>query len=230
MKENTQFAKGEKFFLPKALIVEGPEDRKFFISLLQRLKIKDKIYVHEIGGEGNLASEDNRSLKLAASTEAFKKNVKHLVILLDGDGKKQKVFDKIKNKILEINENFSELGFYLSKDSNQIKDFQLPKKRIQKALEIKTFLFLFEENLEKEFLKTLSEKELDVVESCIPKFFECANAEHEEKRVVHAFLSTRKSDFGFARDIGDAASQNLVNFDHDSLKDLRSFLLDFSKL
>ena len=152
MKDNTRFADGRKFFLSKALIVEGSEDRNFIINFLRHLGIDKKIYVHEVGGSGNLASNEERSLKLAAEQYDFKKNVKILAILFDGDAKKKQVLDEIRKSILKINDNFEELRFYLSDDLNLIDcDFQLPKKRKQKDFEKRSFCFLFKKILKRDF-------------------------------------------------------------------------------
>lgn len=218
----------ERFSLPKALIVEGAEDKDFILNFLRHLKINDQIYVHEIGGNGGLVSDDERSLSLATRSPEFRKNVRHLAILFDGDGKKEEVAKKVRNKIEEINAGSKEFGLLLAPKQNKI--VQDLKFKNNVVFEIKAFLFLFEKNLEDAFLKTLSKKDLDVVEKCVPNFFKCANAETADKRIVQAFLSAKKTNFDLARDIGAAAGQGIVDFNHESLVDLKKFLLDFSKL
>ncbi|NBV07292.1 MAG: hypothetical protein EBS06_08700 [Proteobacteria bacterium] len=216
-----------KFFSSKTIIVEGREDKEFILNFLRKLKIDDQIYLHEIGGN-NLRDESEKSLKLAASSSEFKQNVKHLAIIFDGDGDKSKTFKKVREELCKINLEFEQLEFYLCDKINEINQSLTLKN--EKFLEIKTFLFLFEKNLEEAFLKTLSEKDLDIIKNCIPTFFKCANAEEKDKRVVQAFLSTKKSGFDLARDIGVASGQGLVDFEHNYLQNLKKFLLDFTNL
>ena len=228
MKKNTE-TKPESFFSSKAVIVEGREDRDFIINFLRELKINDQIYVHEIGGN-NLRDESEKSLKLAASSSEFKQNVRHLAIIFDGDGDKSKAFRRVSAELSEINLEFEQLEFFLCDKVNEV-NHNLDLKN-KKPFEIKTSLFLFEKNLEDAFLKTLSEKDLDIVKNCIPSFFKCANAKEKDKRVVQAFLSVRKGKGkqGLARDIGAASGQGLVDFEHVYLNFLKTFLLDFANL
>jgi len=218
----------ERFSLPKALIVEGIEDREFIVNFLRHLTIDKQIYVHEIGGNGNLISEDERSLSLATKSPEFRRNVRHLAILFDGDDKKEVAVNLILTKIRKINSGSEEFEILLSSEISKIvekKEFETDS-----VFKVKAFLFLFEKNLEDAFLKTLPEKDLNIVRNCIPSFFRCADAEQKDKRVVQAFLSTKKSGFDLARDIGVASGQGLVDFDHKSLEDLKKFLLDFANL
>jgi hypothetical protein len=225
---HTQSKNIERFSLPKTLIVEGSEDHKFALEFLRHLKINDKIYVHPVGGNSGLTNKTNDSLMLSAETPQFKRSVKHLAILFDGDGDKEKAFDRIKKEILKINSDFEELNFLTSPNLNYIdNDLIMPG---HKGFEIPTFIFLFEKNLEHTFLQSLSEEEQKIIEKCIPEFFKCANVEISDKRSVHAFLSVKETKNGFARDIGFAASQEAIDFDHTSFSDLKNFLLDFSKL
>jgi len=227
MQKNSEEKIIPRFALARALIVEGHEDKNFILNFLRKLKINDKIYIHEIGGN-NLIDLSEKSLRLAAKSSEFKKNVKHLAIIFDGDGNKMTTVTRIKKEITQINSEFEQLEFYLCDKINEIShDVKLKN---EKSSEIKTFLFLFEKNLEDAFIKTLSGKDIDVVERCIPNFFECASAGKKDKRIVQAFLSTKESKFDLARDIGAAASQGLVDFDHESLENLKNFLLNFANL
>ena len=169
-------------------------------------------------------------MKLAASSSEFKQNVRHLAIIFDGDGKESETLQRVSAELSEINLKFEQLEFFLCDKVNEV-NHNLDLKN-KKPLEIKTFLFLFEKNLEDAFLKTLPEKDLDIVKNCIPSFFKCANAEENDKRVVQAFLSVRKGKGkqGLARDIGAASGQGLVDFEHDYLDVLKTFLLDFANL
>lgn len=215
----------ERFETTKALIVEGSDDKHFITNFLKHLKIQEKIYVHEVGGDGNLASETEKSLLEAARDSIFKANVKQLAILFDGDGDQSKKFRKIRSDISKINKKFSELELIVCDDFNEVNQALLTPN--EKAFEIKTFIFLFEKNLEDAFLKTLSEPESKIVKNCVSDFFKCAEkAKVSDKNRVQAFLSTKDE----IRDIGAAARENIINFDHDSLKTLKNFLLNFSKL
>jgi hypothetical protein len=212
--------KPPKFSLPLALITEGLEDEGFGICFLRHLQISDQIYVENVVG--------NKNLRFAVESSEFKRNVKNVAIVFDGDGQKEKRFEEIKKQINEINARFEDVKLIVSNKLNEINsDLELEGK---KAVEIRVFVFLFEKNLEYEFLKTLSAEDQNIVENCVTAFFECAKVKPSDKRIVHAFLSTKETEFGFARDIGIAAGQGVVNFDHNSLGDLKKFLLDFSKL
>ena len=226
MKKNTE-TKPESFFSSKAVIVEGREDRNFILNFLRKLKIDDQIYVHEIGGN-NLRDESKKSLKLAASSSNFKQKVRHLAIIFDGDGNKSKTLQRVSAELSEINLKFEQLEFFLCDKVNEV-NHNLDLKN-KKLFEIKTFLFLFEKNLEDAFLKTLPETDLDIVKNCIPSFFKCANAKEKDKRVVQAFLSIKKSKYDLARDIGVASGQGLVDFEHAYFENLKKFLLDFANL
>ncbi len=215
----------ERFSLPKSLIVEGSDDKNFIINFLKFLKIDNKIYIHEVGGNGNLGSKTEKSLLIAAKTPAFKNNVKNLAILFDGDVDENKALRKILSDIVKINNESPNSQFVVSNKINQI-DLEF-KTSEEGSGEIKTFVFIFKNNLEQVYLETLSEEEKIVVENCIPNFFQCSKTiKTNNKKIVQAFLSTKNE----IRDIGAAAGKKIINFDHSSLDNLKKFLLDFANL
>lgn len=220
----------KRFSTTKTLLVEGQDDKNFIESFLHNLAkdnpgIDRTIYIHQIGGNGNIASSDEKSLLLAAEDPAFKINVKHLAILFDGDGNQDKAFKRVEKDISKINEKFQQLEFFLSDKINQID--QNLKTSDNKEFNVKTFIFLFEEDLENAFLKSVSKDDKKILEECVLEFFECTKTDKiNNKKRVQALLSTKPE----VRDIGSAAKKGLVDFDHKSFSSLKNFLLEFSQL
>lgn len=219
--------KPPRFCYSKALIVEGLDDFQFVLSLCKKLEIDQNIYIHSIGGKSNLAGEDSegKSLLNAARSSEFKDNVKHLAILVDGDGDSQKTFEDIKKATLSIGEKINELEFFLPEERSVIKNIAQTKSN--KELQIPTFAYIFEKDLEDIFIQSLGEGEKRILDDCVSKFFECAKPEKiTDKNRVQALLSNKKE----VRDIGSAAKKNQINFQHSCFDDLKKFLIDFSKL
>ena len=89
--------KPDRFQFNNAILVEGKDDLEFIVSFLKKLEIDDKIYVHEVGGNKGILGVDQRSLHNSIKDSNFKKYVKNLAIIFDGDGKKDKFKEIVKD-------------------------------------------------------------------------------------------------------------------------------------
>jgi hypothetical protein len=235
MKKNLKTPKNlERFQYPNLILVEGKDDLEFIVSFLKKLNIDDKIYVHEVGGNKGILGIDERSLRTSIKDSNFKKNVRNLAIIFDGDGKKNK-FNEIIKELKQLNQENDDVNFIIPEVENEIN-----KKPpfLSKPISIATSIYLFEQDLESLILKTFdNNKYRQILKTCVPKFFECCNLEDvKNKNKFQALLSTQisKKEFKGVKDIATLslreASTNFknefINYDHKEFDNIKEFLLN----
>ena len=228
--------KPDRFQFNNAILVEGKDDLEFIVSFLKKLEIDDKIYVHEVGGNKGILGVDQRSLHNSIKDSNFKKYVKNLAIIFDGDGKKDK-FKEIVKDLEQLNKKNEDINFIIPKV--EVKN-EINKKPIlsPKPISITTSIYLFEQDLESLILKTFdNNKYRQILKTCVPKFFECCNLEDvKNKNKFQALLSTQisKKEFKGVKDIATLslreASTNFknefINYDHKEFDNIKEFLLN----
>ena len=223
--------KPDKFQFNNAILVEGKDDLEFVVSFLKKLKIDDKIYVHEVGGISGIFGSSDKSLKMIIKDSNFKKNVRNLAIIFDEDGEKNR-FKEIIRDIEKLNKENDDINFVILNG-----DISLSSKST-KPITISISIDLFKPDLESLILKSLDNKEYEeILKTCVPKFFECCNLEDvNNKNKFQALLSTQisKKEFKGVKDIATLslreASTNFknefINYDHKEFDNIKEFLLN----
>lgn len=226
--------KPDPFQFKHAILVEGKDDLEFIVSFLKKLKIDDKIYVHEVGGKSGILGSDDRSLKMCTKVSYFKKNVKNLAIIFDEDGEKKRLKEIIKD-LEKLNKESEDINFVILN-----KDITLSSKST-KPISISISIELFKPDLESLILKSLDNEEYkEILKNCIPKFFKCCDLKGAKaKNTMHALLSTQisKKEFKGVKDIATLVqreasakfNKKFINYDHKEFDNIKKFLLDFIK-
>ncbi len=232
--------KPPRFFSSYSIFVEGKDDLEFIVAFLRKIKLDDKIYVHEIGGDGQLFNK----MKDVIKEKEFEKNVRKLLIFFDSDNNQEKKFKDICKKLTEINKLENNVELLLPKKFNKINSSE--DKKSVKAFHIPVSICFFHENLETVYLNTLDDKNMiKILEKCIPEFFNCCDSkksnEIKSKAKVMAFIASsinKSNDLEGVKDIASLSKRTadskstksgLINFDHKTLKAIKEFLIEFYK-
>jgi hypothetical protein len=239
MKKNLKNPKNiDKFQFNNAILVEGKDDLEFIVSFLKKLKIDDKIYVHEVGGNKGILGIDERSLRTCIKDSNFKKNVRNLAIIFDGDGKKNK-FKEIVRELEQLNQENEDINFIIPKVENEVNK---KPPLLSKPISIATSVYLFEQDLESLILKTFdNNKYSQILKTCVPKFFECCNLEDvKNKNTFQALLAMQisKKSFKGVKDIATLSQReastnfknDFINYDHKEFDNIKEFLVNLLKL
>lgn len=235
MKKNLKnLIRPDKFQFNNAILVEGKDDLEFIVSFLKKLKIDDKIYVHEVGGISGIFGSGDKSLKMIIKDSNFKKNVRNLAIIFDEDGEKNR-FKEIIRDIEKLNKENDDINFVILNG-----DITLSSKST-KPITISISIDLFKPDLESLILKSLDNKEYEeILKNCIPKFFKCCDLKDAKpKNIIQALLSTQisKKEFKTVKDIATLAqreasakfNKKFINYDHKEFNNIKKFLKDFIK-
>ena len=204
------------------LLVEGKDECNFFETFLQHINIQN-IQIKDVGGTSQL----KQKLKEITLTPGFGK-VKSLAIIQDADKDATARFKSVCSAL----ENAKAL------ENSDLDNLEIPKRiGIFSSGHPKAGIFIIENKngqgiLEDLCLSTVENIE-KIKEKCINPFLDCISQELENnsrykppknksKARLIAFLSAMEEE---TRSLGVAAQKSYWNFDSDSLKSLKDFLL-----
>lgn len=195
----------EKISNRKLIVVEGKDDTKFFVKLLDEINITD-FFVWGIDGKDNF----NNDLPLLSKLPGFS-NLTHFVVIRDNDT--DDAFTSVRNIICR------KIGFpnapsthgEFTSGTPQIGVFIMPGEAVEGNA------------IEDLCLKTV---EKCSAMKCVNEFISCLSAlkdkpKNMSKAKVQAFLASQPE---IANSIGQGASKNYWNFNSPILDELKDFL------
>lgn len=195
----------------RVLLVEGSDDESFLIALLDHLGIVD-CQVWNCGGQDYIADSIMR-----ISKDPLRPDLKTLLVTRDADEKPLSAFESVCNAL-------ERYGFTFPKSKNTFSD-GVPK--------VGVFLLAGSSGLgmlEDLCLETVQDH---VAMPCVQTFCECvmaledkpknkAKTEAQSLMVAHSFLAAMPK---LIRHVGTAAQKGYWNFEAETLRELREFLL-----
>lgn len=195
----------------RVLLVEGPDDERFFKAMLSHLNIAD-CQVWNCEGKDNIADSIMR-----ISKDPLRSDLKILLVTRDADDDPTSTLKSVCNAL-------ERYGFTFPKSKNTFSD-DAPK--------VGVFLLAGSSGsgmLEDLCLETVQDH---VAMPCVQTFCECvmaledkpknkAKTEAQSLMAAQSFLAAMPR---FVRHIGEAAEKKYWNFEAETLRELREFLL-----
>lgn len=195
----------------RVLLVEGQDDERFFIELLKHLDIPD-VQVWDCGSKDNIAN-----VIMRVSKDALLPDLKTLIVTRDADENPDSAFESVCGALVRN-------GFVAPSSKNSF-SAGIPK--------VGVFLLAGSSSI-----GMLEDLCLETVQNhpamaCVQKFCECvtvldekpknrAKSEAQSFLAMQSFLAAMPR---FVRHVGEAAQKGYWNFEAETLRELREFLL-----
>jgi hypothetical protein len=195
-----------KIELPKLLLVEGENDRRFFKALLGKLPTTGTIQVEPYGGKPDL----KRFLRLLSISPNYQ-NIESIGVTRDADGSPSSAFQSV-------------CGLLTSAGMDAPDE---PIASTQGRPKISVFIFPDCTNAGMLETLCLSAVELDPAMQCVERFFQCLEesvnmpSRNPDKARAHAFLASRPKP---ELRVGEAADAGYWEFDSPVYDPVKSFL------
>jgi hypothetical protein len=192
---------------PKQLVVEGPDDRFFFIALLSNLKLSD-VQIQEMKGKPNLASE----VKALASKPGFH-TVTALGVVRDSDENPTGAFKSVHDALEKAGLPAPNECLEICGESPRVAVILMPS--AGEPGELEDLL-----------LQSVAE---DAAKPCVDGYFDCLSEQgvtavrHENKRKVQVFIASRNCP-SHVRLPGEAAAAGVWPWDSPAFDDVKRFL------
>lgn len=189
----------------RVLLVEGRDDEIFFKAMLSYLKIADW-QVWNCGGKDNIADAIMR-----ISKDPLRPDLKTLLVTRDADETPLSAFESVRHAL-------ERYGFTFPKSKNTFTD-GVPK--------VGVFLLAGSSGLGMLEDCCLQSVHNDPAMSCVNAFSTCTATlpnppRNISKSRAQAYLAAREE---YVKDIGTAAQKGYWNFEAETLRELREFLL-----
>jgi hypothetical protein len=195
----------------KLLLVEGVDDKDFFIELFKKIDISD-VHILTVDGKGNFAT----FLQIIANMERFDA-VKAIGLIRDADTNAKGAFESLSNSIKKIQlQPPPQVNSFRSQSGVNVGIFIMPRK--------------FEDGMLEDLC--LESVQQHGIMPCIDNFVDCISKKlleneqpkHLSKLKAHIFLSSMPN---LVNTVGLGAKKGYWNFDHPCMDELKAFLNNF---
>lgn len=198
----------EKIVQSKLLLVEGVDEKNFFIALCAEFSLKD-IQIVSFGGISNLEPY----LKLLPSLEGYE-GIKSIVIVRDAEKDPDKAVNHVKKSLKKANLPVAAKPFEYAKSVISIA-FMISPGFVKNANGKNVLCAGTLENLCLDIVKDNSTFD------CVDKYIECIKSKGQKvkrlhKTKLHTYLSGKDNFVGLK--IGEASKAGAWNWNHDNLK------------